>query len=650
MIEVIGEPGTQEYDAACQMRDCIQKAWGRAVEDPNQKISLLSSVQVPGQDVRDIDLLVLLRLREPQTIKLPRADERNLPAQVLIKSLCVCVEVKGHSPNGVKITDSGWVRVRYPHYWHDASKQNRDQIHGLRNHLGQGGFTVPYVAGVVWLRGYPHGQLPQGSHNVVGTEATWPDFVAAILEHQRTFFRDGFHYLEGENEFGSLTRIRHHFAEPIRPSTLDRLKLEAIAKAGIQSATDSNLAGEVQLVFRGRGGTGKTIALLHLAYDRYLRFRQRSLFLTYNVALAAEIERLLHILAVRDRVGDSCIRVETMLGFLARVASRAGLLPAGVDFLDRQDQIKSSLIANLKDPAWLELIREESDLLAWDLVCVDEAQDSPEEERDILHRLFDPKHCVIADGIDQMVRLSRSCDWMPGSIKGQSRTRFLEKSYRLQLNLVRFVNAVARKLDLEGWQLGENSDLPGGRVILTLDPNPLVGDLFTSLTHQNQKDGNDPIDMLFCVPSMLVDSESTEAIRCIPARALASQGFEIWDGTHTQGRERPLVNNKSLRFVQYESCRGLEGWTTFLLGLDLVHDQKQSWFKSFRADLPANDRDQQARIHANEWLMIPLTRCISTLVIHLANSNSNLSRVLFDVADNHKDFVEIQNGGTLTGS
>jgi hypothetical protein len=250
---------------------------------------------------------------------------------------------------------------------------------------------------------------------------------------------------------------------------------------------------------------------------------------------------------------------------------------------------------------------------------------------------------LVADGIDQMVRLTQSCNWMPGAIKGKSRTRFLEKSHRLELNLVRFVNAVAARLGLEGWQLGENADLPGGRVILTFDPDPLGGELFAALSQNNKEIGNDPIDILFCVPSMLVNSDSTDLIRCIPARRLSSRGLEVWDGTHAKGRERPLVSNELHRFVQYESCRGLEGWITFLLGLDRFHEQKQSWYRAMRSDLSQGEVEKQAQIHADEWLMIPLTRCISTLVIQLASPDSSLSKILLHVADGHRDYVEIQN-------
>ena len=66
-----------------------------------------------------------------------------------------------------------------------------------------------------------------------------------------------------------------------------------------------------------------------------------------------------------------------------------------------------------------------------------------------------------------------------------------------------------------------------------------------------------------------------------------------------------------------------------------------------KVTLSPKELDQQALIHANEWLMIPLTRCISTLVIQLTNRNSALSRILVSVADNHKDFVEVQNEGEI---
>jgi hypothetical protein len=641
MIEIIGETGTQEYDAACQLRDRLISEWGSRIDDTRQKITILTSAQIPGQNVRDLDLLILLRFKIPLPVMIPRSGALNLPEEVTVKSLCVVVEVKDHSPSGVQITSNGCVRVRYPDYWHDASKQNRQQVYGLLNFLKQQGFDVPFVAGVVWLRGYPQGDLPQGVHNIIGAEATWRDFLVAILEHQRPVLSDGFSTLRGERQPGSLTLIRNFFVEPIKQSTLDRRKLEAIAREGVHLA-QNEATDKTQLVFRGRGGTGKTIALLHLAYDRYLRLRERTLFLTYNVALAADVERLLRILQVRDRVGDRCIRVETMLAFLSRIITQADLIGENEDFLANQERLKAAFLERLSDATWLELIREGSDLLTWNLVCVDEAQDSPEIERDILHRLFGPQCCAVADGIDQMVRLSEPCDWVPAKVRKISRTMSLEKSLRLQLNLVRFANAVARELGIDSWQLGENPDLPGGHVIVTFDSDPPGDQLFEEMSSLNLKSGNDPIDMLFCVPYSLVDRTTADSVQCFPARKLTSKGLSVWDGTHSAGREVPLLGNKMHRFVQYESCRGLEGWITFLLSLDRFHEQKQESFRSSKSELPHSEQERLARLLADEWLMIPLTRCINTLVIHLESRDSFLGKLMISVASQCKDFVELR--------
>src|SRR5262249_17420915 len=148
---------------------------------------------------------------------------------------------------------------------------------------------------------------------------------------------------------------------------------------------------------------------------------------------------------------------------------------------------------------------------------------------------------------------------------------------------------------------------------------PLGGRLFEEMFERNREAGNDPIDMLVCVPGTLVDRTSEEPVRCIPARQLLRRGLAVWDGTHEAGRSRPLLDHQIHRFVQYESCRGLEGWIAFLLALDGFHEQKRARLWTDNPDLAPPERDRLSRVLANEWLMIPLTRCISTLVIQLEN-------------------------------
>jgi superfamily I DNA and RNA helicase len=43
-------------------------------------------------------------------------------------------------------------------------------------------------------------------------------------------------------------------------------------------------------------------------------------------------------------------------------------------------------------------------VFAWDHVLVDEGQDWPEDERDILYQCFGPHRCIVADGVHQLIR------------------------------------------------------------------------------------------------------------------------------------------------------------------------------------------------------------------------------------------------------
>jgi hypothetical protein len=638
--EICGDRGEPEYEAAQCLERLIVGEWGE-LDGPLQKVSIVTAAQCPGQKVRDIDLLLLVRLKPPLSVHVPGAGELGLPSEVHVKSLCVTVEVKDHSPDAVEYMLNGEVRVRYPTHWHNASAQSRKQVFSLKGYLEYAPESpVPFIAGVVWLRGVPQRELPSGHHNVVGMDATWPDFVRAILAQQKPSFRDGFEILNAERQHGDITRVRNVFALARRPSKLDRRKLEIIAGEGVAPDLDVLRSGERQVVYRGRGGTGKTIALLHLAYDRYVRAQQRTLFLTYNVALAAEAERLLTIRGIRDQVAGPSIRVETIQTFIGQVLRATGLLGDGEDFSSVYASRKQPLLDYLNDSDLARVVREESDLLIWDLVCVDEAQDCPADERDILHRLFGPERCVIADGIDQMVRIEPPCDWQPTpEIKTLTQSRYLKKSLRLQHCLCRFANAVAQGLGLDTWQLEPNSDLPGGRVIITTQAEFPSDALYARVAALSRENGNDPVDMLFCVPHNLVDQAATSN-PCRPARVFAEKGRKVWDGTRAEGREIPILDYDLHRFVQYESCRGLEGWATFLYGLDTFYESKLRQLRGTGSG-ETGAPERRAQVCAAEWLMIPLTRCINTLVIHLDRSDSVVGRLLLDTASRFGDFVEV---------
>ncbi|KQZ96117.1 hypothetical protein ASD74_24105 [Rhizobium sp. Root564] len=98
-------------------------------------------------------------------------------------------------------------------------------------------------------------------------------------------------------------------------------------------------------------------------------------------------------------------------------------------------------------------------------------------------------------------------------------------------------------------------------------------------------------------------------------------------------------SSEAMRVVQYESCRGLEGWITVLDGLDEAWQLARNSIKALQStEHPAEAADAAA------WLrtMIPLTRPIDTLVITLRDRDSRMGQIIANVAARLPDIVEIQ--------
>ena len=209
----------------------------------------------------------------------------------------------------------------------------------------------------------------------------------------------------------------------------------------------------------------------------------------------------------------------------------------------------------------------------------------------------------------------------------------------MQANLCRFANAFASRMALPTWRVEPNTEIPGGRVIVSEATDFLNEVEYEELAELNGSAGNLPVDMLFCVPSSLVNSNDSDSF-CGPAQDFIDRDLKIWDGTRRSSRKVPALDNDQHRFVHYESCRGLEGWITVLYRFDELFEEKVRIF----SEQEDNDGGGSRAVRrAVEWLMIPLTRCIDTLVIHVEDPNSEIAVVLKELAGDHKDFVEWRN-------
>src|SRR5262249_9575723 len=139
----------------------------------------------------------------------------------------------------------------------------------------------------------------------------------------------------------------------------------------------------------------------------------------------------------------------------------------------------------------------------------------------------------------------------------------------------------------------------------------------------NKALGNAPIDMLICVPAEQVQTEQDGSHTAQVATSLRSWGYEAWDGTSRGVRGTYPVSLQQHRIVQYESCRGLEGWTVICLGLDELFDRKRKEHVTTPRELPLSDAALTDAL-ARRWVMIPLTRAIDSLVVQMERAHGEL--------------------------
>ena len=389
--------------------------------------------------------------------------------------------------------------------------------------------------------------------------------------------------------------------------------------------------GHKQVILRGRGGTGKTIALLQLAHHAFQRHNKRSLLITYNLTLVADLKRLLLLSGIPDELGVGGIKIWTIHKLLYRLAKDMGI--DTYRFLDRFEQIKDEIIGHIDNELFTsndfqELRLGNREIYDFDIIFIDEGQDWPDDEIKIFRWMFGLKNIVIADGVDQIVRKNlaqgKKFGWDRNLDSNQYIRRYLRKGVRMKSNLAYFMADVAWEcFGLDNWDVDPNDDATGGRVIVYEGDLISKPDVFRKLCSEARQEGNYPIDMLACVPPPMVQGGVSQV-----SAAWEQSGIRCWDACSSEVRKNPPVSSDQLRIVQYQSCRGLEGWTVINFCFDefweIKHEEGCKSALEQRED--SLDLEENARQYAGKWLMIPLSRAIDTLVINVSLKDSEIKR------------------------
>ena len=103
------------------------------------------------------------------------------------------------------------------------------------------------------------------------------------------------------------------------------------------------------------------------------------------------------------------------------------------------------------------------------------------------------------------------------------------------------------------------------------------------------------------------------------------------------------MDPEEIRVLQYESSRGLEGWSVCCLDFDrfLEIKEKQAVTKATVNELLLESVEDTRKKYVNNWAMIPLTRAIDTLIITLNDKDSIYSRKILRLSEMYPDYINV---------
>ncbi len=628
--------------------------WPDLARSRTDVVRIFVGLKLHGQKLEDLDLVVIGSFETPRNFDpewkfYSRDGEAFTPRSARVRNFALVIEVKSHDASGVRFENAA-AFVRYvrngTESWECVTEKNRTQMFEFKKWLDRFGLDHVHVQNLVLFTGLKERDLPPRPNVCIAGDTSFErllNVLGQVSGPRETDKRVTLSY-GSEEAFARLLAPNSPLFATLEPTPLDRRRMDIIAKSALPDAWLEDL-GERQVLLKGRGGVGKTVILLQMAYRAFDQSGQRSLVLTFNKALVADMRRTMSLLGVPRDVEQGGVAIETVHGFIGRLMLKLGVIEGYEGFLENYNAHKSTLLDYLRSGTVTaedlgEIMRADATEFDWDLVFVDEGQDWPGDEIAILNAIYGPTRLVVSDGVDQFVRDSVA-DWTVGLPKAGFRTRRLRKCLRMKANVASFVADVAERLGLDDWDLEPNMDAGGGRIIIYEGDLATQPNLIANLVEEARKLGNFPVDMLACVPPGSI-VKTADRPGSAAAAAYSAIGGKVWDGTARDVREAYPTDREELRFVQYDSCRGLEGWSVVNYDLDQLWDYKaRQWeAEGYDHDPLIETRAEAAARHAARWVMIPLTRAIDTLVIGVGTTPGPLRDVLRRVADRHPDFVE----------
>ena len=647
MIEVIGPEDTSERRAAEKIKAAFVDLWSDLATSNEDRVRIAANAKIYGYDIQDIDIVVVASFGSNRIINplrpLPsNPDNEIIRMGIALRSFVLAVELKSHDQRAVRfVGKSAQVRYRRGAHdgWHDATEQNIRQAHSLRAYLDDCGAKDLYVSCLVMFENLEESDFPARPHAFIGGTFSARSLLTALAETSKPWKPVGWRTAvisAGRSE--AVTRaLDAPLFRKLEASQLDRRRMDRLAKRlGLKDDWFAAI-GKRQVVLRGRGGTGKTVILLQMACRAFEETNARSLILTYNQALVADMRRTMALLGLPSNVLDGGIRIDSAMAFVGRLLRKFGVVSDEKSFIEQYDQVckqLAELFQDLPSDEVRQLLSDDPEHFRFDHIMVDEGQDWMLAEIVILRHCYSAERFVIADGVDQFVRGAR-VEWTAGISSSTQTVINLPRCLRLKSNLAAFANTMARELGLVEWRVEPNREVRGGRVIIVEGDYLGHSEFDDTIVKDTLTSGNSEIDILYCVP--LVPRGPSSDI----ANWLRTRGRRCWDGAVADLRRDIPRSASEARVVTYDSCRGLEGWSVICIGLD------EFWARVVRHAADASElhdpmltKEESLRRLAARWMMIPMTRPMDTLVINVRDRKSPVGVALSRAARSHSDFVE----------
>lgn len=649
IVKVIGSnPSSDEYEGAQRLKqildtDLPQNAIG--------EIILHANATLVGQTIKDIDILMLGTLQNcPAVVNYTDSEDKSAKGKVFFSSFCTAIEIKSHDITGI-VREGTEFYVKYGRDLHPATTQSNAQKISVKNYLERSTGYSPFVTNILWFTGISEEELKvllSTDYGIMPSNVLASSFTAQVLlqrlvwQKQPRYYRGAYYFDCGINTLSveDLAKVFHKFSlAKAGMGALTRKRIEQITSNAIKPTIQKPEEGKIS-IYRGRAGTGKTVGLIQLAISLVDEEDARVLILTYNRALVSDLKRLFALAELPDLFSQSCVSINTMHSFFFRIANEVlfnGTLE-GERFLKDYEEILKKLLCFLEggDDA-LELIREvmcSDDYLNWDYCMIDEAQDWLNVEQDIILKLFAPDKIIVADGGQQFVRRIEPGDW--SSVPNRKSTK-LKYCLRQKSNLIRFINRYLDEMGKSEFRLADPGKISGGRVVICGETERRFGVFKEELGHLKSA-GNIPYDMLFLVPNTMVTREPRQFME---KRLYEEHGFSLWDGTNEEARSTYSQLGDEERVLQYDSSRGLEAWTVVCVSFDrFIEEKGSSPMEHLRQESLYLESAEDLRIkNLINWLLIPLTRAIDTIVITISDWNSPTAKLLKKLARENSDYV-----------